>query len=53
VSDNGDGLPETIDLKTTTSLGLHLVSILVEDQLKGEIEVKRGKGMAFKIKFTT
>jgi PAS domain S-box-containing protein len=53
VSDNGVGLPETIDLKTTTSLGLHLVSILVEDQLKGEIEVKRGKGMAFKIKFTT
>jgi PAS domain S-box-containing protein len=51
VSDDGIGLPETIDLKTTTSLGLHLVTILVEDQLKGEIMVERTGGTTFHIVF--
>jgi len=51
VSDDGIGLPETIDLHTTKSLGLHLVSILVEDQLKGEIEVERTGGTRFRITF--
>jgi len=51
VSDDGIGLPEAIDLHTTTSLGLHLVTILVEDQLKGEIEVERTGGTRFRITF--
>jgi PAS domain S-box-containing protein len=53
VSDNGIGLPEAIDLKTTQSLGLHLVSILVEDQLKGTIEVERTGGTRVRIRFRT
>jgi two-component sensor histidine kinase/PAS domain-containing protein len=51
VSDDGIGLPEAIDLHTTTSLGLHLVTILVEDQLKGEITVERTGGTTFHIVF--
>jgi len=37
VSDNGVGLPEDLDLRTTETLGLELVRTLV-DQLKGTIE---------------
>jgi two-component sensor histidine kinase len=44
-------IPEELNLKTTKSLGLHLVSILTEDQLKGKIEVERAKGTTFRIVF--
>ncbi|WP_269852102.1 sensor histidine kinase [Methanosarcina horonobensis] len=50
VSDNGIGLPENIDFRHTSSLGLQLVNILV-DQIEGNIELKRGKGTEFRIKF--
>jgi two-component sensor histidine kinase len=50
VSDNGIGLPEDIDFRHTSSLGLQLVNILVE-QINGSIELKRGKGTEFRIKF--
>jgi PAS domain S-box-containing protein len=46
VSDNGRGIPETIDFKNVESLGFHLVNILVE-QIDGCIELKRGKGTKF------
>jgi PAS domain S-box-containing protein len=51
VADNGTGIPEHIDFRTTSSLGLHLVTILVEEQLKGEISLDRNKGTAFHITF--
>ncbi|MFY1110200.1 MAG: PAS domain S-box protein [Methanosarcinaceae archaeon] len=51
VSDNGIGIPESIDLENTESLGIQLVTTLV-DQLEGEIELKRNKGTEFIIKFT-
>ncbi len=51
VSDNGVGIPDTIDFRTTESLGLHLVTILVEDQLKGTISLDRSNGTTFKITF--
>jgi len=51
VSDDGIGIPDEIDPKTTKTLGLHLVSILVEDQLKGEIEVEREGGTRVRIRF--
>jgi two-component sensor histidine kinase len=47
VSDNGAGLPEEIDVKQTKSLGLHLVTILVEDQLQGDIKLDRTRGNTF------
>lgn len=51
VSDDGEGIPEDIDIKTTESLGLHLVTILSEDQLKGEIRVSRTGGTTIQIIF--
>lgn len=47
VSDNGIGIPEEVDIKSTKSLGLHLVTILAEDQLKGEIKLDKTKGTKF------
>jgi two-component sensor histidine kinase len=51
VADNGAGLPESIELRKTTSLGLQLVTTLV-DQLNGTIEVKRENGTGFIIRFS-
>lgn len=53
VSDNGVGIPEDVDFKTTESLGLHLVTILAEDQLDGEITLDRSKGTTFCITFNS
>jgi two-component sensor histidine kinase len=46
VSDNGVGISESIDLKNPDTLGLQLVSVLV-DQLDGELEFKRINGTEF------
>jgi two-component sensor histidine kinase len=51
VADNGVGLPESIEPRKTTSLGLQLVTTLV-DQLNGTIEVKRENGTEFIIIFS-
>ncbi len=51
VSDNGVGIPESINFENTETLGLQLVNILV-DQLDGEIELKRDKGIEFIIRFS-
>lgn len=50
VSDDGVGIPEDLDIRNTKSLGLHLVTILAEDQLHGEIKLDRKKGTEFQIK---
>jgi len=50
VSDNGVGLPKNIDFKKTKSLGLQLVSALVE-QLGGIITVEVKEGTKFTITF--
>jgi two-component sensor histidine kinase len=51
VADDGIGLPEDMDVKTTESMGMRMVTILVENQLHGEILLNRNKGTEFKIKF--
>ncbi len=51
VSDDGVGLPEGFDFNTTKTLGLHLVKILVEDQLQGKLEIISEKGTTFTIAF--
>lgn len=48
VADNGIGLPESIDLKKTKTLGLKLVNILTK-QLNGKINLKTKPGTKFKI----
>lgn len=50
VSDDGVGIPETVDHQNTTSLGLQLVNTLI-DQLEGSIYLSRDKGTTFKITF--
>jgi PAS domain S-box-containing protein len=50
VSDNGVGLPADLNVHTTETLGLQLVSALVQ-QLDGTLELERGSGTAIKISF--
>jgi len=51
VSDNGVGIPENLDIEDLDSLGLQLVTTLV-DQLDGELEMKRNNVTEFTVRFT-
>lgn len=48
LKDNGDGLPQNIDLDQLTTLGLELVSILAE-QINAELEIKNDNGTVVNI----
>ncbi|MDY9927223.1 sensor histidine kinase [Methanosarcina sp.] len=50
VSDNGVGIPESINLEDSDTLGIQLVTILA-DQLEGKLELNRDYGTEFCIKF--
>jgi two-component sensor histidine kinase len=50
VSDNGVGVKEDLDMDNPQSLGLQLVASLVQ-QIDGTVEIDRGEGTTFKIKF--
>jgi len=50
VRDNGRGFPENLDFRNTTSLGLQLVTTLV-DQIEGDIRLDRSRGTGFEISF--
>ncbi len=50
VSDDGVGLPAEIDIAKSTSLGMKLVYLIVE-QLQGKLEVTREGGTSFRILF--
>ena len=51
VSDNGIGIPENLEIEDLDSLGMQLVTTLV-DQLDGELELKRNNGTEFTMRFT-
>lgn len=51
VKDDGIGIPDEVDIYKTDSLGLKLVTNLVQQQLKGEIQVIRDNGTEFIIEF--
>lgn len=51
VKDNGIGMPENFDIQNAESLGLKLVSSMV-NQLNGKIEISRNGGAQFKILFS-
>jgi PAS domain S-box-containing protein len=51
IRDNGVGLPSGLDLEKTETLGLRLVHGLAVNQLGGSIEVGKGKGTSFIIRF--
>ncbi len=50
VSDNGTGFPKGVNFRQTKSLGLQLVTVLV-DQLGGTIKMVKRKGTTFYITF--
>jgi two-component sensor histidine kinase len=50
VKDNGVGFPEKLDFRETKTLGLQLVTDLTA-QLHGEIELQKGEGTEFNIRF--
>ena len=50
VGDNGIGIPESVDIKNTQTLGLQLVDTLVE-QIGGTLNLNRNKGTIFNIDF--
>jgi two-component sensor histidine kinase len=50
VSDTGIGFPDGLDFRNTATLGMQIITMLVE-QLDGQIELARQKGSSFKIMF--
>jgi PAS domain S-box-containing protein len=50
ISDDGVGFPKGMDFRKSKSMGLQLVTVLVE-QLGGTIEMEAGKGTTFRIRF--
>jgi PAS domain S-box-containing protein len=50
VADDGVGLPEDFEMRRRTSLGLTIVSLLVE-QMNGSLEVSSNSGTKFKVSF--
>jgi two-component sensor histidine kinase len=51
VSDNGIGISRDLGIKDLDSLGIQLITTLV-DQLGGELELKRSNGTEFSIRFS-
>ncbi|MBE0517566.1 MAG: response regulator, partial [Methanophagales archaeon] len=51
VRDDGIGMPEGIDIYKADSLGLKLIRNLVQEQLKGKVQVNRDNGTEFIIEF--
>jgi PAS domain S-box-containing protein len=51
ISDNGVGFPPAFDWKTSQSLGLQLVMLLSQRQLKGRVELESNAGVSFRLRF--
>ncbi|MEW6263955.1 MAG: histidine kinase dimerization/phosphoacceptor domain -containing protein [Thermodesulfobacteriota bacterium] len=52
VADDGVGLPPDLDWRSGRSLGLLLVTTLVEQQMKGELDLDRTQGTRYTITLT-
>lgn len=50
VADNGIGIPESIDIATSTGFGLQLVDIMTQ-ALRGKMKIERGNGTKFILEF--
>lgn len=51
VADDGIGIPQTIDINNTDSLGLQLITMLTR-QIQGSLELDRSIGTKFTIRFS-
>ncbi len=51
VADDGQGLPDDFSLEQADSLGLQIVQTLVQDDLKGQFELREGNGVSAIVTF--
>ncbi len=51
VSDNGINFPKDLDYRNSETLGLRLVTSIVEHQLEGKIELNKSEGTGFRVTF--
>jgi len=51
VSDDGIGFPPAIDFRNTPSFGLQLINGLAAHQMRGTVELRKGNGTTFVIRF--
>jgi len=51
IKDNGEGIPDNIDVYTSNTLGLKLINSISKLQLKGTLDYSNKKGSKFKITF--
>ena len=49
IRDNGIGIPDSIRPEISQTLGLKLIALLVENQLKGRLEIVNENGTQFSI----
>jgi two-component sensor histidine kinase len=52
IADDGDGLPPGFDMEQSSSLGLQIVQTLVQDDLRGLIEMKDVGGVQATVRFS-
>ncbi len=52
IKDNGEGIPDDVDIDNPETLGLQLITMLARNQLKGRLEIINENGTEFKIRFT-
>ena len=50
IGDNGTGLPESVDIKSSGGFGMKLVGLLIK-QIRGTIAIERRKGTKFILEF--
>ncbi len=51
VSDDGVGLPESVDISDSETFGLQMVQMLIEGRIEGRLECVRENGTTFRIWF--
>ncbi len=49
VGDNGVGMQQHRDFRSVETLGMHLIILMAEDQLKGTVELDTTDGTKFKV----
>jgi two-component sensor histidine kinase len=53
VEDDGPGLPPDFDPAVQASVGLQIVQMLVESDLRGELALRHGRGACWEIRVPT
>lgn len=53
ISDNGAGLPDSLDKQNPSTIGLQLVNLWAKHQMSGTLDMKTNNGTAFTITFAT